>query len=120
MSALHLFASNYQSVYNRRGEFINMQTHFAGKKLGLLFSASWCKPCREMTPQIMKYYEQNNGGKDFDIVFVSGDNDEMSFQRYYATMPWLALNFNESQINVSLLLMFNKLMYLWVLPIRPI
>lgn len=101
MSALQLFASNTQAVHNRKGEFVYIPNHFKGKKIGLLFSASWCKPCREMTPQIMKYYSQNNGGKEFDIVFVSGDNDEHSFHQYYATMPWLALNFNETQLNVS-------------------
>ena len=64
-------------------------------------SAHWCPPCRQYTPQLATLYNSqfntNNkyGGKSFQIVFVSADHDESSFDDYYQTMPWLAVPYDE-------------------------
>lgn len=34
---------------------------------------------------------------DFEVLFVSMDNDEESFREYYSSMPWLALPFTEEK-----------------------
>ena len=34
---------------------------------------------------------------DFELVFVSGDRDAAQFWEYFATMPWLALPFDEKR-----------------------
>ncbi|KAG4162080.1 hypothetical protein ERO13_D01G095800v2 [Gossypium hirsutum] len=69
-----------------------------GKTVGLYFSAQWCFPCAKFTPKLISIYhkikrslEGKGGGEDFEIVFVSNDRDQSSFDSYYGTMPWLAL-----------------------------
>ncbi|MFQ6621682.1 hypothetical protein Gotur_001716 [Gossypium turneri] len=69
-----------------------------GKTVGLYFSAQWCFPCVKFTPKLISIYhkikqslEGKGGGEDFEIVFVSNDRDQSSFDSYYGTMPWLAL-----------------------------
>ena len=67
----------------------------AGKTIGLYFSAHWCGPCRAFTPQLAAVYNKlQAAGTDFEIIFVSSDQDEASFDQYRATMPWAALPFD--------------------------
>eukprot|EP01098_Paradermamoeba_levis_P004155 TRINITY_DN1802_c0_g1_i2.p1 TRINITY_DN1802_c0_g1~~TRINITY_DN1802_c0_g1_i2.p1 ORF type:complete len:444 (+),score=143.81 TRINITY_DN1802_c0_g1_i2:100-1332(+) len=62
--------------------------------VGLYFSAHWCPPCRGFTPKLAETYKQVTGdGKKFEIVFISSDKDNASFEEYYGHMPWLALDF---------------------------
>jgi nucleoredoxin len=64
----------------------------AGKPIGLYFSAHWCPPCRGFTPKLSEFYK--SGLKDkMEIIFVSSDRDEKSFNEYSAEMPWLSLPF---------------------------
>merc|ERR1712072_319734 len=62
----------------------------AGKHLGLYFSASWCPPCKNFTPKLIETYNKIKSSKpnDFEIVFVSSDRDQSSFNEYYEKMPW--------------------------------
>ena len=65
----------------------------AGKKaVGLYFSAHWCPPCKMFTPQLAKQYEAHYKAKGLEIVYVSSDRDEESFEAHFAAdMPWVAL-----------------------------
>nr|XP_019710017.1 probable nucleoredoxin 1-2 [Elaeis guineensis] len=77
-----------------------------GKTIGLYFSASWCPPCRRFTPQLIETYgELSSEGKGLEVVFVSGDRDEDSFNGYFSKMPWLAIPFSDSKARDQL----NKL-----------
>jgi len=64
------------------------------KPIGLYFSAHWCPPCRAFTPKLAEMYK--DGLKDnMEIIFVSSDRDQASFDDYLKDMPWLALPFEK-------------------------
>ncbi|KAL2344339.1 hypothetical protein Fmac_005624 [Flemingia macrophylla] len=67
-----------------------------GKKLGLYFSASWCGPCRKFTPTLVEVYNEVAANGDFEVVFVTADEDDESFNNYFSKMPWLAIPFSDS------------------------
>ncbi|KGN52626.1 probable nucleoredoxin 1 [Cucumis sativus] len=73
-----------------------------GKIVGLYFSASWCPPCHRFTPIFAGVYEELASKGDFEVVFVSSDNDEESFKDYFSKMPWLAIPFSDSDTNQRL------------------
>ncbi len=61
------------------------------------FSAHWCPPCRAFTPKLVEFYNAHEefAGKKFEIVFVSSDRDEDSFDEYMTgdEMPWPAIKY---------------------------
>ncbi|XP_014673718.1 PREDICTED: LOW QUALITY PROTEIN: nucleoredoxin-like [Priapulus caudatus] len=87
------------SVVNRAGESVDLcQYNANGKVIGLYFSAHWCSPCRAFTPVLVDFYNElkkSESGADLEIVFVSSDRDQSSFDEYFAEMPWLAVPFQE-------------------------
>merc|ERR1711957_903371 len=73
----------------------------AGKHIGLYFSAHWCPPCRGFTPKLAEFY--NNGLKDkMEIIFISSDRDQASFDDYFKEMPWLALDYSKREEKAAL------------------
>ena len=81
-----------------------------GKTIGLCFSAQWCIPGVNFTPKLISIHHKikqmlaekqgnnNDQEEDFEIVFVSSDHDQTSFDSYFDTMPWLALPFGDPNI----------------------
>jgi nucleoredoxin len=68
------------------------------KHVALYFSAHWCPPCQRFTPELAETYKAIKAARDdFELVFVSGDRDAAQFREYFATMPWLALPFEEKR-----------------------
>uniref|UniRef100_A0A0E0KEW1 protein-disulfide reductase n=1 Tax=Oryza punctata TaxID=4537 RepID=A0A0E0KEW1_ORYPU len=71
--------------------------------VALYFSASWCPPCRRFTPKLIEAYnELVSQGKNFEVVFVSGDKDQEAFDAYFAKMPWLSVPFSDSECRANL------------------
>ncbi|GIL56515.1 hypothetical protein Vafri_11866 [Volvox africanus] len=76
------------------------------KVIGLYFSAHWCPPCRRFTPQLASTYkrfkDEDPRAADWEIIFVSRDRDQASFDEYYSEMPWLAVPYTEKKIAAGL------------------
>mmetsp|Transcript_21898 Transcript_21898/g.27085 ORF Transcript_21898/g.27085 Transcript_21898/m.27085 type:complete len:358 (-) Transcript_21898:106-1179(-) len=68
--------------------------------IGIYFSADWCGPCRQFTPELVSFYTKMNsryGKKDqFQIVWVSRCRDFDSFGQFFTKMKWLALPFEDA------------------------
>jgi nucleoredoxin len=69
----------------------------AGKVVGIYFSAHWCGPCRNFTPQLAQLYNEcKRLGKDFEVLFCSADSDEDEFLGYFQKeMPWYAVPYDD-------------------------
>ena len=81
---------------NVKGEKVNANA-LKGKIVGLYFSAHWCPPCRSFTPLLVKFRDDMvKQGKNFEVVFISFDEDETKMQGYMteAKMQWLAVPFS--------------------------
>jgi nucleoredoxin len=83
---------------------VNTDSHLNGKYVLFYFSAHWCPPCRGFTPSLATFYEnfKTNGNIPFEIVFVSSDKDQGTFDEYYGTMPWAALPFAARDLKATL------------------
>lgn len=54
-----------------------------------------CPPCRNFTPVLAEFYKNHHEKKNFEIIFISSDRDEESFEEYYGDMPWFALAYKD-------------------------
>jgi nucleoredoxin len=83
---------------------VSTDSHLDGKFVLFYFSAHWCPPCRGFTPTLATWYQnfKTNGNVPFEIVFVSSDKEQGTFDEYYGTMPWAALPFPARDLKASL------------------
>ncbi len=78
---------------------VNSDVALANKVVAVYFSAHWCPPCRNFTPMLKEFYnELKSMGTSIEIVFVSSDNSQQSFNEYYEIMPWLAIPYGDDRI----------------------
>ncbi|CAL7947003.1 unnamed protein product [Xylocopa violacea] len=65
---------------------------------GVYFSAHWCPPCKAFTPLLVDTYQRiRERGHDFEVIFVSSDMSEESYNVYIETMPWLRIPFSQEE-----------------------
>eukprot|EP00331_Platyophrya_macrostoma_P029436 CAMPEP_0176445148 /NCGR_PEP_ID=MMETSP0127-20121128/23506_1 /TAXON_ID=938130 /ORGANISM="Platyophrya macrostoma, Strain WH" /LENGTH=143 /DNA_ID=CAMNT_0017830833 /DNA_START=51 /DNA_END=482 /DNA_ORIENTATION=+ len=76
----------------KKGQEIT-QSSLSGKIVWLYFSASWCPPCRGFTPQLIEFYNKHSVEKNFEVVFVTWDEEEEDYEGYYGKMPWATVGF---------------------------
>jgi nucleoredoxin len=93
MAFVELFG---ETLLSKRGEVATKDVVAGKKHVMIYFSAHWCPPCREFTPQLAAAYRDSPvAGKDVVVIFVSKDNDQADFEDYYKEMPWHALPFSK-------------------------
>jgi thiol-disulfide isomerase/thioredoxin len=47
------------------------------------YTASWCGPCQEFTPSLVKFYDSNKpGNADFEVILITSDRDEDAMDAY--------------------------------------
>lgn len=95
---------NGMLVRLNNGILVPYDANNLGKKkfVAVYFSASWCGPCRRFTPKFVDWYNRaKTSNDDFEVVFVSCDQDELSMKNYMENdrMEWPAVSFAKSQSN---------------------
>ncbi|KAF9607670.1 hypothetical protein IFM89_038141 [Coptis chinensis] len=74
-------------------------SQLVGKNILLYFSAHWSIPCRNFLPELIKaYHDIKAKDEGFEVIFISRDRDESSFQSFFSGMPWLTLPFGDERI----------------------
>ncbi len=64
------------------------------KYIALYFSAGWCGPCHQFTPDLVKFYnEMKPKYPDFEVLFMSLDTGATAMEKYMneMSMPWPAV-----------------------------
>jgi nucleoredoxin len=84
------------------GKLSSVEALSSKKFVLLYFSAHWCPPCRKFTPKLVEWYNEYSEAQNFECVFVSGDETQESFDDYYKDMPWLALPFENRDLETEL------------------
>ncbi|KAI6688395.1 hypothetical protein NL676_025223 [Syzygium grande] len=74
-----------------------------GHVVGLYFSANWYSPCQNFNRVLSSAYEQlKTNRSNFEVVFISADEDLSAFSSYYSSMPWLAIPFSDLESKKAL------------------
>ncbi|XP_065183775.1 nucleoredoxin-like [Sycon ciliatum] len=67
-------------------------SELSGKVVGLLYTGSWCKPCVELTSILKGVYEAaNKSCKRLEIIYISDDQSEESFEESLKETPFLGV-----------------------------
>ena len=75
------------------------------KYIALYFSAGWCGPCHQFTPDLVKFYNEiKPQHPDFEIVFMSRDEGQNAMEKYMSVsaMPWPALRYSAAKSDHAL------------------
>jgi len=75
------------------------------KYIALYFSAGWCGPCHQFTPELVKFYnEMKPKYPGFEVVFMSRDLGQNAMEKYMAemAMPWPAVRYSAAKSDRAL------------------
>ncbi|CAI9756277.1 unnamed protein product [Fraxinus pennsylvanica] len=92
-----LVSANCDFVIGKDGVKVRV-SDLVGKNILLYFSAHWCPPCRAFLPKLIEAYHKIKAKDEkFEVIFISSDRDQTSFNEFFSTMPWLALPFGDKR-----------------------
>ncbi|CAL8077645.1 unnamed protein product [Orchesella dallaii] len=75
-------------------DFDSIRTPFKA----LFFAAFWCPPCKSFLTALIDAYERiNKDEQKLTIIFVSSDRSQESFNRFFASMPWFAIPYEDEK-----------------------
>jgi len=60
-------------------------------RVALLFTASWCPPCRQFTPRLAAAVQKLQA-PDLTVVYVPMESDDQAITACFSRMPWLMLS----------------------------
>ncbi len=46
---------------------------------------------------LIEFYNKHHQDKNFEIIFISSDDEEEAYEEYYKDMPWLTLDHKEQE-----------------------
>ncbi|KAM0943798.1 putative protein-disulfide reductase [Dioscorea sansibarensis] len=92
-----LASPNRDFLISPSGDKVSVK-ELEGKTVGLYFAANWYSKCETFNPVLAQVYAQlKEQGSKFEVVFVSSDEDQSSFEQFHSKMPWLAVPFHDLQ-----------------------
>ena len=73
-----------------KGKRVKSESLAKTKYVAVYFSAHWCGPCRQFTPELVKFTKENRKDGNFEVVFISLDTSDKAMLEYMkeAEMPW--------------------------------
>lgn len=79
-----------RDVIDQNGQGYNAVPWLTADYKILYFSAHWCGPCRDFTPEFVTYYRSNKARLGLEVLLVSSDNSLYDMQEYmkWGDMPW--------------------------------
>lgn len=83
-----------------KGKLTGPEVKEAPKYVAFYFSAHWCPPCRAFTPKLIEWYKEfKPKHPNFELVFVSADQDEAAMKEYMTStgMPWPAVKYDQRE-----------------------
>ena len=90
------------------GSAVSAADVLKGKLVALYFSAHWCPPCRQFTPEFARIYKSlEAANKPLAVVFVSADQDQEAFNEYFGEQPWYAIPYESQEQRDKLNETFN-------------
>mmetsp|Transcript_27180 Transcript_27180/g.55414 ORF Transcript_27180/g.55414 Transcript_27180/m.55414 type:complete len:150 (+) Transcript_27180:45-494(+) len=77
-----------EPLLNQAGEKVELGAVVGSAPLvGIYFSAHWCGPCRNFTPQLVQFKAKlKEAGTELPIIFGSSDKDDASMKSYFGEM----------------------------------
>lgn len=75
------------------------------KYIALFYSAGWCGPCHQFTPDLVDFYkEMKPKHPEFEIVFMSRDTGQNAIEKYMSEMgmPWPAVRYSGAKSDRAL------------------
>ncbi|URE08303.1 Nucleoredoxin [Musa troglodytarum] len=92
-----LVAGDLDYVIGKEGLKVPVK-ELVGKTILLFFSARGSGTCRGFLPHLIEeYHKIKRMDSAFEVVNISMDKDQDSFEEFFSGMPWLALPFGDER-----------------------
>ncbi|RWS04872.1 16 kDa thioredoxion-like protein [Dinothrombium tinctorium] len=91
---------NIQLV-RKDGTQVSSSQVFSKQLIGFYFGAGWCPPCKMFTSLLADAYNEiKRDGHEFEIIYVSSDQNAQKFQNFFrdSHADWLAIPFKHEAI----------------------
>jgi len=92
-----------EKLVSKGNTLVNSSEVLKDKLVALYFSAHWCPPCRQFTPEFSRVYQSlESSSRPLAVVFISADQDQEAFNDYFGHQPWYAIPFDAVDLKDSL------------------
>jgi nucleoredoxin len=92
---------------HKSGEMVGMEA-LKGKYIGIYFASLACLPSRTFTSQLISLYNKlKRDKKAFEVILVSPEPTYSTFTQHFSTMPWLAIDYDDTPRKAELRMRFE-------------